>query len=461
MSERIKPNAEHRIVDGDVVKESIDDKIQRGKEYSKAKAEEKAQSGEVLDENQASISDNLPPESSFMKKYRSYLLWITMFAVVISILVVTRPDTDWQVQRINDMQKQISELSEQNLLLETKIADQQTSIESTVNTLLDPENNPAVSQADLNAIKINTDKELAKLQENLANLSEQSGEQLNKALSQLNEAAKGARNSFKPSEDQLTELGELEQKLQSQLQSMTGKLSELFLFKNEQQALTTQPPVLKLDMPLDSLQIQQWIVEINTQWILNGRTDETRQQLLALEQAVSLSDFTYTSQLARLIGQDLGYLSQFKQRFEDSSLPNTEALKKAATGLVTSKQSADKTDIPKEEEQKGFDGLLAKFSQMITLKKRSEEGQTEVDALLANDVLIQRLALLIDRLDWGLKTQSVETVNKAIEDISRFIDRHYKSQNEVFSELLTTFKNLEFSSKQPLSIMQLDHLVSE
>lgn len=460
MSERIKPNAEHRIVDGDVVKESIDDKIQRGKEYSKAKAEEKAQSGEVLDESQASISDNLPPKPSFMKKYRSYLLWITMFAVVISTLVVTRPDTDWQVQRINDMQKQISELSEQNSLLETKIADQQTSIESTVNTLLDPESKPAVSQADLNAIKINIDKELAKLQENLASLSEQSGEQLNKALSQLNEAAKGARNSFKPSEDQLTELSELEQKLQSQLQSMTGKLSELFLFKNEQQALTTQPPVLKLDMPLDSLQIQQWIVEINTQWILNGRTDETRQQLLALEQAVSLSDFTYTSQLARLIGQDLGYLSQFKQQFEDSSFPNTEALKKAATELVTSKQGADKVDIPKEEEQKGFDGLLAKFSQMITLKKRSEEGQTEVDALLANDVLIQRLALLIDRLDWGLKTQSVETVNKAVEDISRFIDRHYKSQNEAFSELLTTFKNLEFSSKQPLSIMQLDRLVS-
>lgn len=460
MSERIKPNAEHRIVDGDVVKESIDDKIQRGKEYSKAKAEEKAQSGEVLDENQASISDNLPPEPSFMKKYHSYLLWITMFAVVIATLVVTRPDTDWQVQRINDMQKQLSELSEQNSVLEAKIADQQTSIESTVNTLLDPENKPAVSQADLNAIKINTDKELAKLQENLANLSEQASEQMNKALSQLNEAAKGAQNSLKPSEEQLTELSELEKKLQSQLQSMTAKLSELFLFKNEQQALATQSPVLKLDMPLDSLQIQQWIVEINTQWILNGRTDETRQQLLALEQAVSLSDFTYTSQLARLIGQDLGYLSQFKQRFENSPLPNTEALKKAATELIASKQSVAKTDVPKEE-QKGFDGLLAKFSQMITLKKRSEEGQTEVDALLANDVLIQRLALLIDRLDWGLKTQSVETVNKAVEDISGFIDRHYKSQNEAFAELLTTFKNLEFASKQPLSIMQLDRLVSE
>ena len=489
MSKRIKPNAEHRIVDGEVITASIDEKIQRGREYSKEKANQSQAETEISSDDvndlgddidpQASISEGLDlsnqpeeKEDSFMTRYKSYILWTLLFIIVILVLFITRPNTDWQVERINDLQSEVSQLRQENNALESRVQEQEESLVERIDTQVNQalsrvENKPIVTQADLSAIQEQTQQQLTQLQEKLAGLTGQAGQQVEQALTQLNQMAQNAQQELKPTENQLNALKELEQKLQSQLNGLGDKLTELFDFKTEQQVLTKQPPVLKLDMPLDSLQIQQWIVEINTQWILNGRVAETQQQLLALEQAASLSDFIYTTQLARLIGQDLGYLKQLEDEDLRNPLPDTQSIKNVINQLTVKNMASPalQSGINRTDESNrtsALDGLLEKFSQLITVKKRPEDGSSsEVDSLLINDVLLQRLSLLVDRLDWGLQTHSADTVKQAVADIKQFIQRHYAKEFSEFTLLLAPFESVQFPRKNSLAIMKLDEAVRE
>ncbi|HHS99788.1 MAG TPA: hypothetical protein ENK73_02935, partial [Thiomicrospira sp.] len=392
MSKRIKPHVEQRIVDDNIVQGDIDDKIQRGKAFSESKKLERAgqktaeDSGSDMHTDQEEINTQSPisegidlsndekkaKKPTFYNTYKGYVLWILMFIVVILMLFITRPDTDWQIQRINDLQSEITELRQENSALDTRLQEQadelQKTIEVQVKKALANSGNPAaVSKADIEAMQNQFQQQLSGLQDKLTVLSGNAGAQLDKALADLAKMSESTKNQLTPSKEQLQALQDLESKLQQQFNGVSDKLGELFQFKTEQQTLSKQPPVLKLDMPLDSLQIQQWIIEVNTQWIMNGRINETRQQLLALEQAVSLSDYSYTNHLVRLIGQDLGYLQQLQQQEENFPLPDTQALKKAAKSLaaVVQPNAMAQTDDASENKQ-GLDALMAKFSQMIT-----------------------------------------------------------------------------------------------
>lgn len=492
MSKRIKPNAEHRIVDGEIIPDSlasIDEKIERGKSYSEQKAEQSLDDIERSSEDINDLGEDIDPRASisegidfkaenkaqfpgFMSRYKSYLFFLVFSLAMITALYFTRPNLDWEIQRINDLQNQMAELRQENSALEARIQEQQKTlieqVESQLQKVLDkPENQSIITQADLSQIQEQVNQQLQQLQAKIASLGGQSSEQVKESLAQLEQMAKQAQQELQPSAEQLKALKEVEQNLQAQINGFTEKLGELFQFKKEQQVLTKQPPVLKLDMPLDSLQIQQWIVEINTQWILNGRVEETRQQLLALEQAVSLSDFSHTTQLARLIGQDLGYLNQVKGESLRNPVPTTDKLKQAvnklsADNLFSSTTNSSSQPPSGSDNNNGLDNLLYKFSQMITVKKRPEEGDlAEVDDLLMNDVLLQRLGLLIDRLDWGMQTQSLQTVKQASDDIKAFVKRHYAKSFSEFNLLLSPFENMKFANKEALSIMKLDQAISE
>lgn len=511
MSKRIKPNVEHRIVDGEIISGSIDEKILRGQTFSEEKAEQN-KSEDILEQDVAiempdnnkdekindknmddesasfqhddeplvSISDgvdvsntqeNAVKKPGFFSRYRGYVLWMLLFIVVIVVLFITRPNTDWEVQKINDMQTEIAQLKQDNMSLSDRLQEQQSNVEQMINdqvskAISDLKTNsdaqPSIAQTDLNAFEQKVQQQIELLQKELSALSGTASSQASEALSKLNKMADDAQNNLQPSEEQIQALKQFEEKLQNQMEGVGKQLKELFDFKTEQQVLTKTPTVLKLDMPLDSLQIQQWIVEVNTQWMLNNRPDETEQQLLALEQAVSLSDFKYTTQLARLIGQDLGYLKQLQDNQLRNPLPSTDDLKQAIMKLTGDNIKSEAPAADDKNSATGLDALLERFSAMITVKKRADETSiTNVDSMLSNDVLKQRLALLVDRLDWGLQTQSASMVQQAAADIKKFIKQHYANEFSEFHLLLEPFVNIQFPSKQNLSIMKLDEVVEK
>ncbi len=485
MSKRIKPNAEHRIVDGDIISSDIDEKIKRGKEFSEQKAAQ--ETTQLLDETDLldeattindpdSILNDVDPNETiaeaakkprFFKRHISGILWLSLFIVVIAVLFLTRPDTDWQVQKINELQNQVASLKQQNQSFQTQVQEQfqeqmasnrELIAEQVKEVLANTENQPAVTQEEIDQLKQTLAEQIDGLHQQLQALSGAAGEDLNQALAEL--SAKAATLTPQATE----KLNELEASLQQKMNEFSSQLSDLFAFKEEQTVLSKQPSVLKVDAPLSSLQIQQWIIEINTQWVLNGRIAETRQQLFALEQAASLSDFVYTTQLARLIGQDLGYLQQVQKQASDNALPQTTELKQAIARLTVSEVESPSPEAPQNStaEAGAFDQLLMHFNRLITLKKReSDTDVAEVNAILLNDVMKQRLALLVDRLEWGMSTQSKELVLQAVDDIKQFISQHYTNQFSVFNGLLEPFVNIEFVAKQPLAITRLDQSLEE
>ncbi len=434
---------ESATLEGEVLTENgeqnIEEKIAKGRAYSKSKATDAksgARSGQTIN------------KASWLTRYRGYLLWTIMFVVVILVLFVTRPNTAWLIQHINTLQSDVSQLYQDNQALESRLAaqeakelDSQQAIENAVTEALTrSENRPLVSQADLDELK---------------NSMQQQLDQLHDSAMESPKSSVIPEASIKP----------LAEKLQTQIDALGSKLSELFDFNSNQQVLTTQ-------QALSAFQIQQWIVEINTQWLMQGRIKQTAQQLLALEQAVGLSDFPEVTTLARLIGQDLTRLELLQKSMPRDKLVNTQALKAAVNKLSANDNQASKANNKSTSEtpatasnekiflgeeissQSALDQLIARFGKLISLKKRETSAeQTQIESMIMHDVLMQRALLLVDRIDWALETESVNRLSIATADLQTFIESHFGSHSLEFSDLLEPFKTVTFELRQPLAIM--------
>jgi len=414
---------------------------------------------------------------SLFSRFKGYILWLILFAGVAIAVVLTRDDLDWQVQHINDLQFKVAQLQQANLALESRLDSQIKEMDSRIQesvsgAMTQPENQAIVTQADLEAIQKTTEQQLALVQEKLMALSgtvsDQASSQVDKVISSVSEVAETA---FQPTEQQREALTQLEEKLQMQLSDMGGKLAELFDFKSAQQALPTEESSLPAADKLSATQLQQWIVEINTQWLLQGREAETRQQLLALEQAISLSDdVSDVTRLASLIGQDLAYLEQSALSSREKSGLDTGALKQAINALkdpsmAEANRLANVEESRESESQvasteglsldSAIEQLKSGLSSMISVKKREDAlEQTKVESLILQDVLIQRALLLVDRIDWAIVSQSNKLLARSIQDLQNYIDGTFASESAQFKALLKPISEHGFSKREPLMVMK-------
>lgn len=460
------------VLEGEVLAESgeqsIEQKSAKGRAYSESKAKDNgAHSG-----SRANQATNKP---SWFARFRGYLLWILLFIVVILVLFATRPNTQWQIEHINNLQSEVSQLYQEHQTLESRVADQEAkalgspkAIEAAIaEALTRSDNRPLVTQVELDELKKSTQQQLIELQHRLQALKEVSGLPIEKVEEGNEPQLDSAIDAAKSSEMSEASIKGLEEKLQAQIDEMSSKLSELSDFNSHQQVLTTQ-------QPLSAFQIQQWITEINTQWLMQGRVEQTAQQLLALEQVVGLSDFPEATTLARLIGQDLTHLESLQQSEQPEALVNIQALKAAVNklsandsqGSKANSQSTAETSIASGSDkialgdeissESAWDQLMTRFGQLVSLKKReTSTEQTQVESLIMHDVLVQRGLLLVDRIDWAVETKSSKGLSLAVADLQMFIDAHFASQSRVFSSLLEPFKTLTFDLRQPLAIMTL------
>lgn len=455
------PQGEPTVVDGEVLEESIDEKIARGRAYSQSKSS----TGKAQRTRQgASLSSRLI-------QYRGYLLWSLLFAVTILTLLLTRPDNDWQIQHINDLQANVAQLKQTQHAIEKRIAQQEETLDKRMkaeikSTQSTPDNTAFISQAELDRIQQQLQRRMVELQSSLTAIKENFSEQLISAVSGLDERLKSTEPLSAPSESPSNALQQLEEKFQTRLSDMTNQLAELVQFKTTQQmAADTTKPSLKAEDVLSPGQIQQWVVEINTQWMVNARAASTMKQLQALEQAVELSQLPDATTMGRLIGQDLVYLQQFKLTTTANALPNTDAIKQAMHALTLQNAAtgaASPSKLPMNAVSSGepinYDTALgqlgARFSEMFTLKKRQQSDETtRVDDLLQQDVLLQRGLLLIDRIDWAMQTRASEPLLIAVADVQQFIERHFSSHLAQFKNLLDPFLAVDFKSPEPLAIM--------
>ena len=459
-----------QVLEGEVVKDHLDE--QKEIDRTEIDSEGKTLEGGASPVDSSKSKSKLATSNWKTKaaKLTRYGAWSLALAAVLGTLYLTRPNTDWQVQHINNLQTEVSQLHQNNRALEERLNSQSELLDQRIQELVSanltqPENQSVITKADLNSLQELSQTQITQLQANLETLSTEVSGQVEGALSRISELKSSAETTMKPSDDQLAALSQLEEKLQGQLAGIGGKLTELFDFKSSQQALPKQfsATTPKLALP----QIQLWAAEINTQWLLKGQTEAATQQLLALEQAIALSKLTESNQLSRLLGQDLAYLEQQHVSPQANSELNTLALKeainsldvpKAVSNVSPSSETTETAVISASEQldsQSAFDQLKDKLSNMISFKKRDDASQTQVETLLLKDVVIQRALLLVDRIDWALQSQSASQLYAGVNALQSFIDQNFSANSAQFSELLKPFAEAEFVQRKPLALSSL------
>ncbi len=420
---------------------------------------------------------------SFFARFKWVLIWLIIFGAIIAAVLLTRKDLDWQVQHINDLQAKVVQLNQAQQALEARVdrqlketeqrvlakveAELQAKVNQSVQSNVDqslalPEHQPVVTQADIDKIQQATQQQLSQLQQQLSVLGEQAITQTQQVLSGASELAETTKQALQPTPETEKALAEIETKLQTQLAQVGNKLAELFAFKSEQQALSTQEAEHKSTEKLSLEQFQSWVIEVNTQWLLRGNIAETRTQLTALQQAVAVSQLPNIIQLASLIGQDLAYLERYQSQKQNPL--STDAIKQAIQSIhiaATSdaqqqggeKISNDAETAPNVTFDSAIEQLKQTLSGMVSIKKRDSEAEiTQVESLILQDVLIQRALLLVDRIDWALMSQSNTQLQQAVQDLQTYIDQTFPQASAEFKTLLSPFASHQFEVRQPLSI---------
>ena len=486
MTEPVTPKAERRVIDGEVVEPTAQPQTEKSSPETASTADANARRRahnrtQQTSEPSASASsstknsktsDNQAKKASVMSKpwVKKSLLWGSFFIMVAAILFYTRPNMDWQVEHINQLQVQVAQLKESNQSLAAKLEKQQAEMEARIAEVLNqPENQPLITQADLDAVTTDTKAQLSALYEQVqTDLTAFN----NQAETKLQALAEQAKTALTPSDSDLSALAEFQQKVEGQLNQVGEEMSQLFTFKQQQEQ--KQPEVLAEpeNVPhLTSMQVQQWMVDVNSQWLLKGDVELTQSQLFALEQALAITDVANKTEIARTIGQDLSDIKAYSQQTQQASQvvqKNLEALTRLVNAIPQPSMQreqalADSVSQTQEASQatqaavSPLDTLLEKFTGLISVKKRESETElSSVEGLLLHDVLMQRLALLVDRVQWASSIQSTVELKKATASVQAFIDLHFSAQSQAFETVLTPLNTIEFNQRKPLAVVGLN-----
>ncbi|BBP42375.1 hypothetical protein [Thiosulfativibrio zosterae] len=450
-SETITPKANRRILDAQLV----DEEPRADSRPFDTFHQESAASKSTKNPEKNSVLSALLPQ-----KFSDYLQLILGFSVLLLILVLwlKQKDQDWQIEQINQLQSQVAQLSHVQETLQSKQSDLQQSLEAQQQAALALENKPLVSQADLENLK----SQLKTLESQVTDFSLSAQSQAKTVLDEAQKTLQDwlANQSLaKPNDESLPEA------VQQRLQSMGQQLTDLFAFKDQQLA---QKAPEKTD-PLSEMQLQKWILEINTQWLLAGNIVQTQQRLQALEQAAGLSDFSQKMHLMRLIGEDLARLDNLNTTMA-TALWKPEA--SSALKVWLSKQSQQKqaanpentalkmplseeSNIQTPETLSPWQRLQQAFASVFTVKKReSDQDLTRVEQSLMQDVLLQRAYLWVEQLDWAMQSGSEIKKQQALTQLNTYVSQYWPTSNQAeLDSLLQPYESVQFKALQPLSVV--------
>lgn len=449
--EPITPKADQRVIDGEVVGES-----QRKKHSHSAKDQEKPLKAKT------DWSDWLP--KTFTQKL---ILLVTILLVsLIAYLGVKSTEQDWQVERINQLQTELVKLKAASKTLKSEQNTLQAELKSLANN---PDNQPVISQADVNAVK----EDLAALKNTVQTELDDYAEQLQALAQSTSEKAQTMTETLEPSAETQQKMAKVEQNLKAKLEQMGQQVSELFSFKEAQQERNEWQKQKDTDLkasslsatPLSEMRLKQWIVEINTQWMLMGNVSLTQRQLEALEKAVSMSDYVQKTQLAKRIGQDLSRLETYAPSEKASHSTLITHLREVIKTLpeekssenVSHETSAPSSQLSSDASTSGWSRFLDKAEKVFNVRKReSDTDLSDVESMMMHDVLVQRGLLLVDRIQWALESRSNALLKSSQEALNQFMVKHFPEQAEQIAKMLAPMAQVQFKARNPLKIAEVE-----
>jgi len=432
--EPITPKASQRVIEGDVVEDP--------KRDAKASASPKSSTPKK--------SSQWLPQTFMQKMVMVFLLAMLGLG---SFWVWQSNQQDWQIERINQLQQHQKALKEVSESLQKRLQEQAKRIEQ----LSVPAQKPVFSQADLDHMNA----EMQAFKNQVTSRVDQLSESLSSLSEKLMISSEATPTSVMPSDEQQQKAQQLVEtattKLKQELSEMRSKVTELFDFQTSQPVQVTQAP-----NPIPALndkQRQQWIAQINTQWILGAEVDAIKRQLKALEQAVVISEWPEKNMLIRQIGEDLAQLNQP----QTNRVKWTQA-KQAVKKLTAEIQALSTSDaaVPavqrretmqdNEPSMTTWQQLLHKIQALFRIQKRdSADDLSQVQQLIQRDVFIQRALLHLERINWALEMKAKPQLRAAKQDLSAFMDQYFP-ENQIIQDLLTQIDSESLSSRQALHI---------
>lgn len=397
-------------------------------------------------------------------RWRSFAL-LLLFVVSFLLLLFGMQNN----QSINELRNDLNQVQTK----QTRILDQQDQLLAQSGSALSEENATQIerltqriqdqqSQQTLNASVPPASQDIEALQQQQQALESRVAEQIEQAFDRL----QTLQTPVKTSEGQvdlapiLRKISTLEQALQTmQSAQQSTKVS----------SVAVAEPVEAVEAPLMSLQkLQQWILENNTQWLLGASVKATIDRLNAIEQAAQNAGYPQITALARLVGEDIAALKKWAD-IAQQPLPSVVELKAAVNALAPPKlalQQAEKLpqaevlDTTTEalqvgevaEQESAWQRLLARLSEMVTIKNRQSTGEpTTVEALLQHDVQKQRLLLLIERMQWSAERESQQRFELAVLEVQQFVNQYFADHSKRFEVLLKPFRQFVRQQRQPLA----------
>lgn len=460
MSEPVTPKVKKRVIDAEVISET------QGEAYSRQPNTGQSQ------------THSEKQEAEFTLKPRTFGQWMALILVVawllaVAYLIKQQEKFNWQTESINALQQrtqaveqQIQQVAKQQKSEAQQLEALQATLAQIQQQLNSPDHQPVVSQADIEKMQA----EIAQLQSQLHSVGESLAEQSKLLMSQVGQAAENVAKNPQVQQN----LNALEQQIQQLAQRFQSMMSEKKAPSTEPKAESNTEPQAEMP-PLSTMEISQWIVQINTQWQLNGNVPQTLAQLQALEQVVSVSQLPNKYALIKAIGQDVALLNQWHQtqmnppeqlktqmealRAWIIQLPQViQNVSAKASESSASSTATNATGTKSQAEQtppSATDKLLERFSQLFSIRKKDEQQpftQAELSAL--QSVIVQRGLLLVDQLEWAVETQNATELSHAIKRLEKFVQRYAPQAQAELEERLAPFKSLKFKARPALHIME-------
>lgn len=366
------------VIDGEAVETSAEKTEKKDKKSSaKAKAKSSAPAGAK------------PKRSDWTARIVALaavggVIWLALTRPDMTPLIEVQNALNARLQaleeKVNQPAQDLAMLQQQLVELEQTVEALSTEVDALNEKVLNPANEPLVTKGEVELLK----KQLQGLQGQLQQFAQRWQEVLEKTVQGMTQPSAPADGADQPTAP--NGLSHLEQ----QLAQMGQQLSELFgrLASPRQAKASGQGQV-------DPMTLQQWLLKVNTEWLLTGDVQQTRARLHALEKAVQLSELPADSKIAllRAIGQDLAYLEQYEQapRLTPDQLGELRAW--------ISRLSPPKP-TPADGQSSEAADLMARLKGLVEIRRRSE-GLSAPERLMAFDLVRQRALLLVDQLEWA------------------------------------------------------------
>lgn len=447
MSDKNNTSSNDDVLEAEILSESIDDKIERGKNYSASKEPKQSAAEEMKQNAKKASSGQSSTRFSLMLEHLKQRLLSGAFAlVVIAALIFLFAQQQWMQNRFVNIDQDLQTLDKKievakqqaetaqlgvqgikTIDYSQQLQEQKTALQDLQEQLQGLADKPsAVSLDQLDALEQKLSQQIAKIPSTNVTVAENGTD---------TQAIAALKNEF---EKQIKLLQATQQKLAAQLEQANT-------------VATTSPAEISLN------ELKQWAVKINSQWLLQAPIEQVQQQLLAFKQATTLLPQQLGYSLGLLIDQDLSQLQQRQEQLQQTQIPDLAPLRKLVQNLPQPKveYAGQQQQVSSNETDGVWQGILDKLSALVKIQKREAESVTHVEALMLHEVIQQRLLMEIDRLDYALQVFSVPLLQRSIGSLNQLTQRQAPAIADEMKTELLPFAQLQYMQRKSLLITNI------